>query len=335
LSGPSTRLLLTETAASNFGADLLSVHENIELVVIERDGTLRLGDGSVLDREDTGIEVVWATQDLFGEGAPLRPFFGLVRRLDTLRWFQSQAAGFDEPVFRELIRRDIFFTTAHANSVSISDYVLRAVLDHYQDPARWVEAQAERRWARRDFQEVFATTWLVVGLGSIGAEVARRAAAFGAHVIGVRRHPTGDEPVAEILTPNTMGEAIGRADVVVLSAPAGASTHHLVDGAFLEAMKGTAIIVSVGRGSVVDEAALIKALDEGSIAAAVLDVFETEPLAKDHPLWGHPRVTVTPHNSAGGRSGYARAAEHFKENLSRYLRGEPLLHLVTVADLDD
>jgi phosphoglycerate dehydrogenase-like enzyme len=334
LSTP-VRLLLTETAASAFGASIVSAHEDVELVVMERDGTLRLGDGSVLDREGTGIEVVWATQDLFGEGSPLRPFFGLVRRLDTLRWFQSQAAGFDEPVFAELIRRDILFTTSHGNSVSISEYVLRAVLDHFQEPARWVEAQTERRWVRRDFQEIFGTTWLVVGLGSIGTEVSRRAQAFGARVVGVRRHPTGDEPVDEMVSPDNLHDAVGRADVVVLCAPANGSTRHLVDRAFLNAMKETAIIVSVGRGSVIDEEALIEALKEGAIAAAVLDVFEVEPLPADHPLWGDPKVTVTPHNSAGGRSGYARAAEGFMDNLSRYLNGEPLLRLVTAADLDD
>jgi len=330
-----TRLLLTETAADAFGASILAAHEDIELVVMARDGTLRLGDGSVLERDGTGIEVVWATQDLFGEGAPLRPFFGLVRRLETLRWFQSQAAGFDEPVFAELIRRGILFTTSHGNSISIAEYVLRAVLEHFQEPSRWAEAQAERRWARHDFQEVFGTTWLVVGLGSIGTEVALRARAFGAHVIGVRRHPRGDEPVAEMVSPDNMRDAIGRADVVVLCAPASASTHHLVDRAFLDAMKETAIIVSVGRGSVVDEEALAAALEEGSIAAAVLDVFEVEPLPADHGFWDNPKVTVTPHNSAGGRGGYARAAEQFQENLSRYLNGEPLRRLVTVADLDD
>jgi phosphoglycerate dehydrogenase-like enzyme len=328
------RLLLTETAADAFGKGLVSAHEGTELVAMGPGGTLRLGDGSNLDPKDCRIEVAWATQDLFEEGAPVRPFFGLVRRLETLRWFQSQAAGFEAPIFQELIRRNIIFTTSHANSVSISEYVVRAVLDHYQEPERWVRAQAERNWVRHPFREVFATTWLVVGLGSIGTEVALRARAFGAHVIGVRRRPSGHEPVHEMVTPDAMGDAIGRADVVVLCAPASASTHHLVDAAFLATMKATAIVVSVGRGSVIDEGALTRALDEGSIAAAVLDVFETEPLPGDHPLWGQGGVTVTPHNSAGGLSGYTRAAEHFGENLGRYRRGDPLLHRVTEADLD-
>jgi phosphoglycerate dehydrogenase-like enzyme len=278
--------------------------------------------------------VAWATQDLFAPGAPLRAFFGLVRRLDTLRWFQSQAAGFDEPVFAELIRRDILFTTSQANSVSIAEYVLRAVLDHFQRPERWAEAQAERRWVRRDFQEIMGTTWLVIGLGSIGTEVSLRARAFGAHVVGLRRHPSGDEPVDEMVGTDHLGEAIGRADVVVLCAPANASTFHLVDRGFLDAMKQTAVVVSVGRGSIVDEEALTDALRDRSIAAAVLDVFEVEPLPPEHRLWADPNVTVTPHNSAGGRGGYARAAEGFMENLSLYLRGEPLRRVVTTADLD-
>jgi phosphoglycerate dehydrogenase-like enzyme len=331
----ATRLLLTDVAANTFGGRILAAHPEVELVVMEADGTLRLLDGSVLDRENTGIEVVWATGDLFGEGSTVRPFFGLVRRLETMKWFQSQAAGFNEPFFAELIRRDILFTTSHANSVSISEYVLRSVLDHYQQPARWTQAQAERRWSRHDFDEIVGTTWLIVGFGSIGREVARRAGAFGAHVIGVRRHPSGDEPADEMIRTEDLGEAVGRADVVVLCAPANASTHHLVDTAILAAMKPTAFIVSVGRGSIIDEPALSDALASGSIAGAALDVFEVEPLPDDHPFWDDPKVIVTPHGSAGGRSGYARAAESFMENLDHYLAGEPLDHLVTPADLDN
>jgi len=328
------RVLLTEAAERAFGASLRAAHEDIELLTMQRDGTLRLDDGSTLDWERAAVEVAWGTSDLFDAGAPLRPFFGLVRRAETLRWFQSAAAGFDAPIFAELVRRGVLLTTSDANSISIAEYVLRAVLEHFQESALWAEAQVERLWARHDFKEVFGTTWLVVGLGSIGTEVALRARAFGAHVIGVRRRPSGDEPVAEVVTPEGVLEVLPRADVVVLSAPANASTHHFVGTAFLDAMKDTALLVNVGRGSLVDEEALAAALDRGSVAGAVLDVFEVEPLPSDHPWWDDPRVTVTPHNSAGGRGRHARGADLFHENLFRYRRGEPLLRLVTEADLD-
>jgi phosphoglycerate dehydrogenase-like enzyme len=333
LSTSPLRILLSEAAARAHGDSLRAAHDDIELVTMGGDGALHLADGSALEREDAGIEVAWGTSDLFDDG-PIRPFFGLLRRAETLRWFQSAAAGYDTPIFAELVRNGVALTTSDANSISIAEYVLRCVLEHFQESARWVDAQGERLWARHDFREVAGTTWLVVGLGSIGTEVALRARAFGVHVVGVRRSPSGDEPVAELVTPEGILAALPRADVVVLSAPANASTRHLVDAAFLDAMSESALLVNVGRGSLIDEAALAAALDRGSISGAVLDVFEVEPLPADHPWWDDPRVVVTPHNSAGGLGRYQRGADLFSENLARYRRGEPLLRLVTEADLD-
>ncbi|HXQ18221.1 MAG TPA: D-2-hydroxyacid dehydrogenase [Acidimicrobiales bacterium] len=328
------RILMSEVAARAHGEALRAAHDGIELVTMGPDGSLRRGDGSNLEWDGSAIEVAWGTSDLFAPGAPLRSFFGLLRRSETVRWFQSAAAGFDAPIFAELVRKGILLTTSDANSISIAEYVLRSVLEHFQRSALWAEAQAERLWARHDFEEVSGSTWLVVGLGSIGTEVALRARAFGAHVIGVRRHPGGDEPVAELITPDAIDRVLPRADVVVLCAPASASTRHLVNRGFLDAMKRTALLVNVGRGSLVDEQALAAALDAGAIGGAALDVFEVEPLPGDHPWWDDPRVVITPHNSAGGRGRHARGADLFSENLARYRRGEPLLRVVTEADLD-
>jgi len=327
--------LVTEPSARAFGPSIVSSHEGVELVAMQADGTLQLPDGSSVDREGSGIEVVWATSDLYDDDRDvLRPFFGLVRRLDTLRWFQSAAAGFDAPIFAELIRRGILFTKSDVHSVPIAEYVLRAVLDHCQGPERWAAAQAKRQWVRLEFDEVFGSTWVVVGMGSIGSAVAIRARAFGAYVVGVRRRPATDEPVDEMVTPEALPAVLSRADVVVLCAPANASTEHLVDAAFLGAMKERALLVNIGRGSVVDEEALVAALNGGQIAAAVLDVFQTEPLPPESPLWGHPRVSVTPHTSAISSARFARQAELFNDNLSRFLRGQPLKNQVSEADLD-
>jgi len=156
------RLLLTEPAVRASGEALLAAHTGIELVALRPDGAVVLSDGTELDREDTGVEVAWATSDLYEEGGQLRAFFGLVRRLGTLRWFQSQAAGFDAPIFAELIRKGVLFTKSDAHSVPIAEFVLRAVLDHHQRPERWAAAQAARRWERHEFDEVSGSTWMVV-----------------------------------------------------------------------------------------------------------------------------------------------------------------------------
>lgn len=322
-------VLLTETAAARFGDRL----EDVSLLRMQADGTL-LRDGEPVAWDDAAPEVVWASADLFDDGAPLRPFFGfLVQRAEAVRWLQSPAAGVDAPIFADLLAKGVRLTTSHVTDVPIAEYVVRAVLDHLQGAGQWRAAQAETQWARHDFREVQGTTWLVVGLGAIGSAVAVRARAFGASVLGVRRTPRGDEPVDEVLTPDRLQEALPRADVVVLSAPATSATTKLVDDAFLAAMRPGSLLVNIARGALVDEGALVAALDRGTPEHAVLDVTATEPLPDDSPLWTHPRVTLTPHNAAGGTGRYARGADLFADNLARYRAGEPLRHEVEASDL--
>jgi len=167
-----------------------------------------------------------------------------------------------------------------------------------------------------------------VGVGAIGGAVAERARAFGTTVLGVRCSPDGTEPVDELHPPEALPDLLPRADVVVLSLPATADTTGLVDDAFLAAMRPDAVLVNVARGAIVDEAALLRALDAGRPDFAVLDVVGTEPLPADSPLWAHEKVVVTPHSSSGGDGRFARGADLFAENLRRYTAGEPLLHEV-------
>jgi phosphoglycerate dehydrogenase-like enzyme len=155
--------------------------------------------------------------------------------------------------------------------------------------------------------------------------------------VGVRRSPSGDEPVDAMVPPADVvsSGALGSADVVVIAAPATSTTRGLVDDAFLAAMKPGSLLINIARGALVDEEALVRALDAGtSLEAAILDVTSTEPLPADSPLWAHPRVTITPHDSAGGLGRYSRAADLFLDNLRRYVDGDALMHEVTEADLE-
>ena len=286
-------VLLTSVAHESFAGRFN--HPGVEWLTMDADGSLRDGYGQAVAWDDAEPEIAWGTSDLFREGAPLGSFFRLLSQLGALRWFQSPAAGHDAPVFAELVSRGVRVTNAHVNSLPIAEFVLRAVLDEFQGAGTWRQQAAGRTWRIHDWREVSGSAWLVVGLGGIGSAVA-----VGARVIGCWRHPSVGDPTDLTVTPDRLGDVIGQADVVVLAAPATPDTVDLVDAAFLARMKEHSVLVNVARGALVDEDALLAALDRGRPAAAVLDVFGIEPLPNDHPFWSHPSVRVTPHNAAGG-----------------------------------
>ena len=219
------RVLISAVANEHFGARIAAVDPSIERVVMGADGTIRDVDGAPVD-PDLPIDVAWGSADIFIDGGPARPFMGFVRSASSLRWFQSPAAGLDHPMFGEIVARGTRLTTTHVQSVAIAEFVLRSVLDHFHDAPAWWAGHERRSWDRRPFREVYGTTWLIIGLGAIGTDVARRASAFGVRLIGMRRHPTGTEPVDEVVPPGDL-DAVGRADVIVVAAPATAETRRI------------------------------------------------------------------------------------------------------------
>jgi phosphoglycerate dehydrogenase-like enzyme len=313
------RVLLTNEAYRRWGDRLAEIAPGAEWLVMGDDGSLALG-GEPVDARDAAPEVAWATSDIY-QSRILRPFFGMVRHAGSMRWFQSAAAGTDHPIFAEIVARGVRLTNSHVTAEPIAEYVLRAVLDVFQDAGRWRDAQAARRWEVHDFREVNGSTWLIIGYGHIGSAIGERARAFGADVVGVRRTP-GPHTV----TPDRIAEVLPAADVVVLAAPATDQTSGLVDATFLAAMQERSVLVNIARGALVDEDALLAALDRGVPDAAILDVTATEPLPADSPLWDHPGVVLTPHSSALGDGRFERAADTFADNLARYVRGEPLVN---------
>jgi phosphoglycerate dehydrogenase-like enzyme len=313
-----TRLLLTPTAAEELAPVLT------ELVV----EPVLLGEGRV-----EGIDIAWGSADLFRSGSDTRRFFGATVNSPTLRWMQVSGAGTDDAVFARLAANGVTLTTSHVTGPPIAEYVMRAVLDWFQHAEEWREAARERRWRDHEFREILGSTWLVVGLGSIGVEVAVRARAFGAHVIGARRTPVGDEPVDELVAPDALHTVLPRVDVVVLALPATTSSLGLVDETFLGHMKPGSVLVNVARGSLVDEPALLAALDRGAPEAALLDVTAVEPPPDDSPLWTHPGVVLTPHSCGLGTGRHDRSTAFFVENLRRYVRKEQLHNVVPSGEL--
>ncbi len=326
-----TRLVLFEPAYRRVAAELQRLAPDLELALVSPEGAITL-DGKPLDDEAAQPDWGWFSADS-GFGAAGRALFVAMLKSPRLAWVHTGAAGVDGPVWRQLVDKGAELTTGHGQAISIAEYVLAGVLEYFQ---RWPErhaAQAERRWARLPFREVAGTRWLVVGFGAIGEAVAERARAFGADITGVRRsgapHPAADR-MARLADIRAL---LPDADVVVLAAPLNAETQNLADAGFFGAMKAGSVLVNVGRGGLVDEAALLAALDAGTPEHALLDVFHTEPLPQDSPFWNHPKVALTGHASAFGSGQTARNDSLFLENLRRHLAGEALLYPADPRDL--
>jgi phosphoglycerate dehydrogenase-like enzyme len=198
-------------------------------------------------------------------------------------------------------------------------------------------AQGERRWAKDEFTDgrlairEFADTSVgIVGLGGIGQAIARRCAALGMTVRGIRRRPGRRRPagVRWVGGPQALLHLAPQSDVLVIAAPLTGATKGLVNDAVLRALPIGAFVVNLSRGELLDEAALLVHLDNGRLAGCVLDVFSTEPLPREHVLWHHPRVLVTPHVSAVSQRFWEREAALIVENIDRYLHGRRLKNLV-------
>ena len=319
----AVRVLVYERSFQRLQSQL-TVLPGAQYVRLQDDGSMKL-DGATLEG-DPAIESAWFSHDLM-RGGPLREFMVACLKSPSLKWLQSSAAGFDHEVFARLAAKGVQLSTSHATAIAIAEFVLGSVLDAFQPNAQRRTHQAEQRWQRVGFRELYGGTWLVVGMGHIGSEVAVRARAFGARVIGVRRTPRGDEPVDHMIALPQLKQALPTADVVVLAAPANADSEKIAGQEFFAQMKARSVLINVGRGNAVDEVALIAALDRGVPDLAILDVFATEPLPPDSPLWVHPRVRVNPHASAESDGVQARNDLVFLENLPRVLRGERPLHL--------
>jgi phosphoglycerate dehydrogenase-like enzyme len=246
---------------------------------------------------------------------------------------QSATAGFDHPMFGQLVSKGVSLTTSHGQAVGMADYVLAGVLDHFQRGPERRAAQTAHVWWRESFREVEGTRWLVIGFGAIGQGVAKRARAFGAEVIGVRRNPAIHPLADRIVGLNVLAGELPDADVVVLSIPLSAATRHLANAGFFAAMKPGSVLVNVGRGGLVDEPALLAALDRGIPAHAVLDVFAIEPLPTESPFWDNPRVAVNGHASGLTGGQHLRNQALFLDNLARFAAGEPLLNLARPEDV--
>lgn len=281
------------------------------------------------------IEVALYSIDILDTRA--RSFFSAVRKAPTLRWLHTFNAGVDHPIFAEMIGRGIRLTTsAGTTAVPIAQTAITGLLMLARGFPGWLQAQRDHRWAQyrgpNQPTDLAGQTLCVLGLGSIGAEIARLSQALGLHVIGIRRNPRhADDPVTEIHPPSALAQVLPRCQWLVIACPLTPETRGLIDAQALARLPRGGRIINVARGEIVDEAALHDALVSGHLAGAYLDVFVKEPLPAESPLWDLANVIVTPHNSAASNGNDARVLELFVQNFSQWVGALPLKNEVTRA----
>lgn len=261
----------------------------------------------------------------------------IASRAPQLRWIQLTSAGVDRLLDAPVLKSGITITTASGiHAVPISEYVIGAMIAFAKGFPRAWRAQASRAWQPYWPDELEGRTVGIIGMGAIGTRVARLAHELGMRVLGLRRsasrRATGREVGApfldELLPPADLLHLLAESDYVVLSVPLTPDSRGLIGEPELRAMRPRAVIINIARGAVVDERALVRALKEGWIAGAALDVFEIEPLPAESELWGLENVLVTPHISGGTPRYMERAVDLFCDNLRRYLAGQPLRNVV-------
>jgi phosphoglycerate dehydrogenase-like enzyme len=275
-----------------------------------------------------GAEVAFGIPGNSGEG-----LIDLVRRAPNLQWVQARNAGGGEQlgaalqISAEDAARVKVTTSSGVHAGPLAEFAILGMLAFAKDLPQHQRWQRERHWpeGQTPVGELRGQTLLLVGVGAIGTETARLAGAFGMHVLAVKRTLEGGVPHVDELHPvSELRALVGRADAIVVTLPGTDATRGLLDAETLAAVKPGAVLVNVGRGTVIDEAALAERLQDGTLKGAALDVFAEEPLPQDSPLWGLENVIVTPHDIALVPAEEPRIVDLFIDNLRRRRAGEPL-----------
>lgn len=279
-------------------------------------------DEEILDAE---IAITWS----------VRP--AQIAAAKKLRWIHSPAAAVHQLIFPELVHGNIILTNAReVHGPVVAEHVIALIFALAKNIPGSVRLQQDHVWGqqilwddRPRVREVAGATVGLVGLGSIGRAVAKSAKALGMRVVAAREHPEKGREVADVIFgPAQIEEVFRQGDYIVLAAPVTDNTKAIANAERLALMKPDACLINVGRGPLVDEAAVAAALRERKIGGAALDVFPKEPLTADSPLWDVPYLLITPHTAALTDKLWERHYVLFSENLRRYLKGQPLLGLV-------
>ena len=277
-------------------------------------------------------------EDLIEEGRDVEIFFGfcsedIFPHLPNIKWIQSSSAGMDKHMYPALRQSDVVLTNAAGlYAKHVADQAFALLLGLARGIHESVRNQDKHQWGGRRSMPMIEIDGFkigIVGMGGIGMEMAKRAKGFDMHVIAVDAYRT-DKPdnVDELVGMDQLSNVMSQVDVVMIACPLTEETRGLINKDNLSVMQPTAFFINVARGPIVNEPDLIEILQEGTIAAAGLDVTEIEPLAAESPLWDFDNVIISPHSAGGSQHRIRRITEFFLDNLERYLKGEELKNVV-------
>jgi phosphoglycerate dehydrogenase-like enzyme len=264
-----------------------------------------------------------------------------------LRWVQSPAVGIGSLMFPELLASPVIITSARGiRARSIAEHVIGVTIALARRLPHALRAQNAHRWAQDELEGPDSGVWTlhgrrmtIVGLGSIGREIATLAAPFGMAITGIRRRPdgraddraAGAPPEIGVFGPDRLLDLLPSSDIVILSMPHTPDTKHIIGRRELDRVKRGALLINIARGKLIDDDAVVDALRDGRLGGAALDVFTREPLDPSSPYWDLPNVIITPHTSGAMQDYWTPLVGLFAENLRRLDRGEPLLNVVDKA----
>jgi phosphoglycerate dehydrogenase-like enzyme len=249
----------------------------------------------------------------------------------NLRWIHSRSAGLDNLLFPELVRSPIPLTNGTGVfSASLGEFALAMILYFAKDIRRLLRNQEACRWEQFDVEELPGQTVGIVAYGDIGRAVASRVHAMGMRVLALKRHPPSspDPFVERFYKPDELTAMLPECDYVVVAAPLTAETQHMISDDAIAAMRPNAVVINIGRGPVVDQAALVRALATGRIKGAGLDVFEQEPIPADDPIFKLPNVLISPHSADHTKEWLNQAMRFFLDQYERFSSGESLQNIV-------
>jgi D-2-hydroxyacid dehydrogenase (NADP+) len=272
---------------------------------------------------------IWEGTEKSALSPAAQAFWNIIDRTHNVKWMAVYSAGTDQKRYQDCMRRGMRLTTgagAQADAVGLA--CVAGVLALARGIPVWLNAQQRREWTPlrgKDVpRDIPGQTAVIVGMGYIGTVIARVLHAAGMKTIGVRRTVGPAEHFDDVLPPSALDSLLPACDWLILACPLVPETRNLINARRLALLKPGAGVANIARGEIIDEAALVAALKTGHVRHAYLDVFHTEPLPTESPLWDLPNVLISPHNAGASTGTYARGVEIFLRNLGHYLHARPL-----------